>query len=65
MHLYLFRPQGHGPATFIVMADNEEEARKSVLVNKEYLHPCGLSADLDEYDVEVYEAGEVAINDND
>ena len=66
MKLWVFRPSGHGPETFMVMATTEEEAimcveryRAKNALNyrdawpEEYLRP------------EVYARGAVAVNDND
>ena len=66
MRLWVFRPNGHGPKTFMVMAATEEEAiicveryrAKNALNYRDawpegYLHP------------ESYTRGEVAMNDND
>ena len=30
MKLYAFQPEGHGPKSFFVMSESEEEARKAV-----------------------------------
>lgn len=75
MNLYAFRPNGHGPQSFFVMAESEEEAR--MLINARIAlrtksdpeFPYG-DYGLDEwtegnYEMKVYMPGQVATNSND
>jgi len=66
LRLYAFQPKGHGPKSYFVMAENEDEARAFV---------SAVVADADGYDsdgwktggytVTVAEPGDVIVNDND
>lgn len=67
MKLYVYRPEGHGSLTFMVMAETEEAAFKAVMqVAKDecrdyeagYLKDSGTKP-------EIYEELEVAVNYND
>jgi hypothetical protein len=53
MKLFVFRPEGHGDPTFMVVAETEKIAIEKV---REY-QP---SIDLEWYKVESYEPGQVA-----
>ena len=67
MKLYVFRPDGHGPLTFMVLADSEVEAMNYVytyIASQEDLYRDDYFG-TDFYACEVYDVGEVAINDND
>lgn len=69
--LYVFRPQGHGKETFMVMAENQELAREYVLseINKGYCDNGRnynyLAEGIDGYLCEIYGVSKVAYNDND
>lgn len=40
MQLYLWSPNGHGPLSFIVVAESEEAARAAVETHIEAKHPA-------------------------
>lgn len=77
MKLFAFKPNGHGPYSFFVMAENEEQAKKSVQdhINKFYPsrtdgrnNPWRMETNgwgTDDYEMSVYEENEVAENCND
>lgn len=73
LSLYAFQPQGHGEASFFVMAESEDEARESVrnfiveetkrADEKGYdFNPEGFGTDY--YKLTVLKQGQVAANDN-
>ena len=70
MKLYIFRPKGHGEHTFIVMADNEFQARELVMTEIKndtdgyYMNSQLELLNSDYYKVEVYDVYQVATNDN-
>lgn len=69
MKMFVFRPVSFGPQTYFVMAETEDEARKAVELESGYppADAWALSAVQDGeplYQVEVYEAGQVASNNN-
>lgn len=71
MKLYVWRPPGHGPSTFMVVAADEDAARAAVdaHVRREYMQPDGVFKYYswgwpDDYQLEVYEPGQVCENDN-
>ena len=80
MKLYAWRPKGHGEASFFVMAENEDEARKYVeaeIAKGWYYHPDGASDPelrndystegwgTEYYTLTTADVGKVIINDND
>jgi len=73
MKLYAFQPNGHGEKSFFVIAESEKEAREFVskkiaelLANGEgYSNYDFSSWGTDYYRLEVFEIGQVALNDND
>ena len=69
LRLYAFRPEGHGPQSFYVMASSEDHARAMV---DEYVQDMRENQNIygaDEwpgnYTMEVAGIGEVMSNDND
>lgn len=66
MKLYVFYPDGHGPVTFMVAASSEAEARAAVEQRLASEPPDWLYGGTwpESYTLEVYQPGEVAINDN-
>lgn len=67
MKLFVFRPDGHGEQTLMVVAPDEETARKNVtdyINNNGYMAFQARSWGTDYYIMEVYEVGQVAENDN-
>lgn len=62
IHLYVFRPSGHGPSTFMVAAESEEAARTAA---RPHIEQSDWPDMTDSYALEVYEVGQVAENDND
>lgn len=73
MKLFAFQPKGHGPSSFFVMAETEEEAIKSVeaFIVEEAKRAEEQHYDFDfegfgtdEYKTTVFKVGQVAANDN-
>jgi hypothetical protein len=76
MKLYAFQPKGHGQKSFFVMAESEKEAKEFVakkiaelLANEEdgisYSDYDFSGWGTDYYCLEVFEVGQVVLNDND
>lgn len=68
MKLFVFRPNGHGAETFAVMEDNEDAAKIKVLKaiqEDNYMCTSVESFLSEDYSTEIYEQGQVAVNDND
>lgn len=63
MRLYVWRPDGHGPLSFFVMAEDEATARAAVdarvkaLLKRHGYYVSGWGTS--DYELTVYEAGEV------
>jgi hypothetical protein len=65
--LFVWRPEGHGPKTFIVMSESQEQAEQAV---REYISsPKDYDFDSgnwpEGHTLETYELNQVAENDND
>ena len=65
--LYVWKPNGHGPKSFFVMAKSTEEALNSVItyineMDDDYSYPRDFPVG---YEIETYSMGAVACNDND
>ena len=73
MKLYVFRPKGHGPLSFYIMAANEVQARLEIdkwiagaLKRNKFVSNWEVNGwGTDEYELEIYEPLQVAVNDND
>lgn len=73
MYMFVFRPKGHGSETFMVMAEDKDQAIMFVDTEIELgwndsnnnHHDYYTELDLDYYDIEEYGWGAVATNDND
>lgn len=77
MKLYAWKPNGHGQISFFVMAESKEKAQEAVDAyikkhldqddNDEFLYDYHVDGwgDDSRYNLEVKEAGQVAINYND
>lgn len=72
MQLYLWSPNGHGPLSFMVVAESEEAARAAVDAHIEATHPARPGHEPieragwpKEYALEVYASGVVAEHQND
>lgn len=67
MKLYVMRPKGRGKLTFMVCAASQEEAMEAIRVTFERYDPYDYKQcwGTDYYRLEVYETGQVAVNDND
>ena len=67
MKLYILRPGGHGEHTLIVCADGEAAAMAAFMESPYWPEVAKTRRLLGEgyYTVEIYNPGEVAVNDND
>ena len=68
MKLYVWRPDGHGQKTFMVVAASEDEGRQAVTAYIKENYDSDYGSDgwgTDYYMLEVFEPGQVAENDND
>lgn len=68
MKLFIFRPIEYGPLTYIVMAEDEQQARTFVKTYQENEDWGTLdiqtSNGKEMYELEIYEMGQVAVNPN-
>lgn len=67
MKLYVFRPDGHGGETFAVIEESKEKALENIIEHMDKHYICTTKELLmsDYYTLEVYEQGQVMVNDND
>lgn len=70
MNLYIWKPQGHGQETVIVMEDSLKKARTAADKYVKIQVACGCDLyyrgwNTDYYDLKVYQQGEVVTHEND
>ena len=71
MRLYVWRPIGHGQFTFVTVSKSLEDATAAITkhIHENYIRNGRVEYeaygwDSDHYEIEVYEPGQVAENDN-
>ena len=66
MRMFVWRPDGHGPYTFSVLAETQAEAVLAVVSEVQKINDSWLTGGWpDGFTLEMYSPGQVALNDND